>query len=436
MLTSAAYIHTVEVGLSLARSIICLAHYRCQRILLSCDSKIHEARMNAPLNLLICPYLTLHTTFANTSLKPMVCGDWRVGTWRTLRSSLDDGTRTTIENLIQAYGWRQLPGSMEPPPPIDDPVVLLHSVDGAAAKPEAVQRDFEILQSTLHLALVNCQRSWMPTRTSSYGILTSENSSMHWWRMSGDGGGTFSLSTAALFGEEHFGLSFEEGHRIPAPADLMKPVSSFTLSTRDVEDCAKALSSGHEEVASVLLAIRWLAKAWCNSSSLSTEDRIIFLKTGFEALLGEASVSPARESLANLFKRLDLLEPSRDLLWQSSNANHDFEYVGKAGARKKATALTDIECWFSAFSDVRNDIIHTGRVADSCDHGTGGKRHGFDYVKDGSPFNGHMFFVGRRVLIEALLVKLHHLGFPDLWRSDLYHVVKSSVREHFPDATE
>jgi hypothetical protein len=67
-----------------------------------------------------------------------------------------------------------------------------------------------------------------------------------------------------------------------------------------------ALSQAGEDNLSpqrVLIAIRWLARAWTNSEALAWDDRIVMLKTAFEALLGESRNPEAMEALRAIFER-------------------------------------------------------------------------------------------------------------------------------------
>ena len=114
----------------------------------------------------------------------------------------------------------------------------------------------------------------------------------------------------------------------------------------------------------VRVAIRWLSKAWLNTPAVDMGDRFVFLKTGFEALLGSSRKLEASKLLRNLFEHTyqnsEEWELKRTaLLWKPSEKRNIKwrEQIWKPGRYERVTPL---QHWFLAFSEERNRVIHEG----------------------------------------------------------------------------
>jgi hypothetical protein len=151
------------------------------------------------------------------------------------------------------------------------------------------------------------------------------------------------------------------------------------------------------------LAATWLAQAWRNTDSVRSVDRIVMLKTGFEALTGERTTYAAAMWLERRFSRLragvtDLM--ADHLLWSPSESQAR-TFVDKRG---RSRTYSDLVHWFCTFGEVRNEIIHEGSAKS------------LDYQAAGSAYCGNMVFVGERLLREAIRLSFEDFGYPHLWK--------------------
>ena len=151
------------------------------------------------------------------------------------------------------------------------------------------------------------------------------------------------------------------------------------------------------------IAIGWFAKAWRNTETVTYEDRGVFLKTAFEALSGTSKSHCTARFLRQLFEAIPHTTPldSKRLVW-----SHEERPVHTRTVKEKKYQITDLEQWFMAFSDVRNEIIHEG------------KSPPLEYSGTNAAYDGHFVFTAEFLLRAAIKVSLSSHGYPDLWRSD------------------
>jgi hypothetical protein len=79
--------------------------------------------------------------------------------------------------------------------------------------------------------------------------------------------------------------------------------------------------------------------------------------------------------------------------------------------------LTDLEHWFMEFASARNSIIHNGIVPR------------LSYEEPDSAYNGQYVFTAEFLLRAVIKVSVSTLGYPDLWRSELWRIVKAAYDE-------
>lgn len=240
-------------------------------------------------------------------------------------------------------------------------------------------------------------------------VLTTDNAEVHVWpidladgRVVQESG--FVVSTLAG------GFRIGDDLAITPPAELRLPFGKVTLDSeiasavyRTVAGQLKGVSVN--DAARIARAVRWLAKAWRNTPSISWEDRIIFLKTAFEALTGAGKTHEAAAALRRLFEETIVGDFREDaahhLLWSPSEAPTR-PFTERSG---KSWDCTDLEHWFRAFGEVRNGVIH----------GDGFATQDFSYQQHDSAYNGPMFHTGERLLREATKVELTRLGHERLF---------------------
>ena len=86
----------------------------------------------------------------------------------------------------------------------------------------------------------------------------------------------------------------------------------------------------------------------------------------------------------------------------------------------KTYEITDLEKWFMAFAEARNEIIHEG------------KSPSLEY--SGSAYDGHFVFTAEFLLRAAITVWLSSHGYPDLLLSGSDHL-RTTIRRAFEEHT-
>ncbi len=155
------------------------------------------------------------------------------------------------------------------------------------------------------------------------------------------------------------------------------------------------------------VAIDRLASAWRNSPSITFEQRVVMLKTAFEALTDRSATHEAADWLDERFH-----QPAESgatewaaehLLWSpSEHKSRTWTWNGNQ------EDCTDLGHWFRCFGKVRNEIVHDG------------KAQSLTHEAEGSAYKGPYVNIAERVLREAIRVCLRDFGFEDLWESSVH----------------
>jgi hypothetical protein len=368
-----------------------------------------------------CPYLPLQ--------KPVEFGGWWLGSpelfqgpW--LRPSFEDAARKFLTRFRDAIGK-----------PLGNPSILARIDTGAdGVLPNEMVRD--ALQAVLHFCTLDANPAREEaTGMSSWGswqMATSDNSELFLWPLD-DVGGQFAVQRGSLVRTLEGGGRFDSPDVVvSAPLELHLPLTGVRLDAKVFDAIYSVLVSGagHPqgvEVARVQRAIRWLAKAWKNSESITFSDRLVFLKTGFESLLDESAAWDGAVRLRELFTRVAGSETHTDhLLWSPTEAERHIVYSRSGKPRERKA--TDLESWYDSFANARNDIIHEGSTSEPM------------FTVAGTRYEGPHFHTGERVLREAIKMKLTELGCPRLWwesgRRRFWEIYEEKRREFGDDSED
>lgn len=183
-----------------------------------------------------------------------------------------------------------------------------------------------------------------------------------------------------------------ELHIRPAPMWIRNPTYIATVFERLREE-------KHRKLATTL---RWLAKAWQNTTALSFEDRMVMIKTGFEAFTGKSKTRECASKLKEHFERCNLkpCEVARaELLWEPKRRRDTLEWTWKEKGKTKTKQVTLLEHWVLCFGELRNAVIHEGKVLAPSER---------EYQQADSPYRGDWIRVGERILREAIRLELAH----------------------------
>lgn len=344
----------------------------------------------------ICPFLSLSQKYD--------FGDFYAGPFSEFvalwtDSKLKDDASRFVSNFEFADGV-----------PIENPTLIVRSALGVDGSPFSSE-ELSVIQLALDFAVIDSNPYYdVNAYNDGSRLTTPDNSEVQIWQV--DSGEAIVLQRGKLVSIQD--LQFVTSREVHISSSLETPRTGLThLDAKLLDACVRMLRPGTGESAAidsshVQLAIRWLSKAWHNTTSLDWDDRIIMLKTAFEALTKSSKWWASAERIRRSFENLKTLDPEWDqfeqLLWSPSEPERwPHTYKAKRGAMKTET-LTDLEDWFKEFASARNDIIHDGRVS------------ALAYSRQGTAYFGPFFWTGERLLREAIKAELHHLGFPDLWR--------------------
>ena len=125
-------------------------------------------------------------------------------------------------------------------------------------------------------------------------------------------------------------------------------------------------------------AIGWFEKAWRNTETVQFPERVVFLKTAFKALSGTSKSHRTARFLRKLFEAIPRTAPldSARLVWSPAE-RPVHTHTAKNG---KTYQITDLEKWFMAFAEARNEIIHEG------------KSPSLEYSGSNAAYDGHFVF--------------------------------------------
>jgi len=295
--------------------------------------------------------------------------------------------------------------------PISDPVVVLRKASPRPLAPRPTRREMHALESALHFAVVD-QNLRFRRGANSWNTLTADNGELFIWPTR-VGNPYVAVQTGSIM------LSvLSGGWKITDPKFSIRPPLEIHLDHKaaldsDVATAVYRLVRGDFDHINRRLcgrmrsAIDWLVKCWRNTPSIKAEDRIVFLKTGFEAITDSSSSYQSAIQLRKIFDNVKARRlgahgaQNNELLWSPRDRGvHKWER--KDG---KIQRVTPLEHWFLAFAEARNTIIHEGTVPT------------LTYHRRRSRFNGHHVFTGEWVLRKAIKIQFEQLGVQDLWMS-------------------
>lgn len=350
---------------------------------------------------LMCfPYLPVQRSY--------VLGPWRVvpasgytGPW--LSKQFEDRSHAFLKAFRDANGK-----------PFKDVYLLVHGTRGADGK-RPTRPAINAIQSAMNFAVLD--RNPAPgSDNAGWGTATTDNSELFIWPID-VAEGRVSLGRGSIVPVLDGGHQITDALTVPAPLELHMPFA-FTLDqemlTAIYQLGSRRFSEGEAAIRRRLeVAIDWLGQAWRNSPSLRPSHRIVFLKTGIEALTDTSDSWQAAKRLRRLFES-ELGNESGiavdELLWSPKETERHAIRV-----KKVIHQVTDLQDWLMAFSRARNTIIHDGLTPNLM------------YRRPSSRYNGYMVYTAERLLRESIKVSMGTLGFADLWRTRLARAILKAI---------
>jgi len=316
-------------------------------------------------------------------------GPWRIGpldvyTGPWLTDGFEQVSRTFLGSFRLANGEA-----------LTNPSIIVHTDTGAdGTLPDESER--RALALGIGFATIDANRYWEPDPGDEWSTATSDNADI-WIQPIDQEHRRIAIERGLRVRVLAGGYRLEAGFTVQAPIEIHMPrrVQLDGEMAVAIRELAISPPGGHErEAEQVLVAINWLLKSWRNTQSVSWEDRVVLLKTAFEALLGKSRTYAAMPLLVELFKAAE--QHLVDTLWVSDEPTVERQAGGNA------YIVTMLEHWYGAFADARNAIVHSGTTGAAV----------LCYDEPDSPYCGPFPEIGDRVLREAITARLASLGFP------------------------
>ena len=284
--------------------------------------------------------------------------------------------------------------------PIDNPAILCRQgqqLDGEAPSLEEVRA----LELSIVFAVVDKNPRALPEGSrEGWDMVTADNAELYLWPIDLERE-RITLSAGYLVGMNTAGYKICDPKLVlKPPVDLHMPThapSPDPLVLRGVyETVFRSLRAPGKDCTAdrVRVAVEWFAKAWHNTKTLEYPERLVYLKTAFEALTGTSINWKSACKLREMFEALPhtIACDSKVLVWSpEEKAVHLRTWYDKRG-RSQKKHITDLEHWFLALGDARNAIIHNGQVPEMM------------YSESNSAYKGHLFFTAEFLLRVVIKV--------------------------------
>lgn len=167
------------------------------------------------------------------------------------------------------------------------------------------------------------RKSLVASRYGRVALRHSDNGELFIWPINPQSR-SIALERGALMRTLSGGYRIErEDWRVRPPLELHMPHCHIRLDGEILDAVYRSVAGQRGDPhggAALELSISWLAKAWRNTPSVSGEDRLIDLKTAFDALTGESSGVRVAHALRQRFEALAAHGVSRrsasHMLWR------------------------------------------------------------------------------------------------------------------------
>ena len=302
-----------------------------------------------------CPYLSVRNVieFADWQLGPFESFEDR---WADVRFKAQ--SKAFLAKFVDNAGK-----------PIERPSLLCRrsgQIDGQLPSPEEI----EALEAAIAFAFLDENPRRTPeTARQAWNVLTADNAEPFFWPIDVEAG-YVTVTTGLMVRTLGGGYQIDDAElAIRPPLDLHLPLGSQTADSMCLDAIyTTVLSSlrtpGAKPTADrIKTAIGWLAKAWRNTATVHFPERVVFLKTAFEAMTGTSKSHYKRADAPAAVRSGPDTSPtdSERLVWSpAERAIHAWTFM--KGGRPQTVQVTGLEHWFMSFADARNTIIHQGVV--------------------------------------------------------------------------
>ena len=357
--------------------------------------------------LVFCPYLPLPLND-----RPIVLADWELAPLEFFKDRwADPRFKSRATTFLRKFDTRSFDGAME------NPALLCRKgmeLDGQRPS----RKELRALELSLAFGFLDGNPR-DNRRDSAWHTVTTDNADLHTWPIDLKHG-RVTLNKGCLVREWRHGYTIDDPSLVVTPPiDLHMPNAApspdpLVLSGIYETVLCSLRSPGVERDADAIrIAVDWFSKAWRNTETVHYPERLVFLKTAFEAVTGESKSIETAKKILSLFHELPdpIDDDSEILVWtpEEKPIRRTWAHESKCFDKK----LTDFETWFMAFNDVRNAIIHEGNVSDL----TYPNSNCAKPVTSRPIYHDDFFYTAERLLRGVIRVLLWKRGYEDAWRS-------------------
>ena len=192
---------------------------------------------------------------------------------------------------------------------IKNPAILCRKgtkLDGKQPSREEVRS----LELSLAFAFVDGNpRSLPENRDEGWGRVTTDNAELYGWRIDLKQD-CITINAGYMVLVTTGGYKICDNNLIGPPLDLYMPPRNLApdplVLTGIYETVLGSLRSPGENLTAdrVRVAVEWFTKAWRNTATVQFPERLVFLKTAFEALTGTSSTWKSAQKLRLFFEEL------------------------------------------------------------------------------------------------------------------------------------
>lgn len=369
-----------------------------------------NSRMTHP-HLAFCPYLSVRNVIE--------FADWELGPFESFEDRWAD---VKFKAQSKAFLAKFVDNAGKP---IEHPSLLCRrgdQIDGELPSPEEIAA----LEAAIAFAFLDENPRRTPdTARQGWNVLTTDNAEPFFWPVDVEAGDV-TVTTGLMFQTLGGGYRIDDAELvIRPPLDLHLPLGSQTADAVCLDAIYRTVLSslrtpGANPTADrIKTAIGWLAKAWRNTATVHFPERVVFLKTAFEAMTGTSKSHVSAQRLRQLFEAVQEASPtdSDRLVWSpAEQAVHAWTFT--KNGKPQTVQVTGLEHWFMSLGDARNTIIHQG-VVPSLMYSN----------PSNTEYEGPFVFTAEFLLRAVVKVSLAQFGYSDLWRSATWRAVKAAYQE-------
>jgi len=374
-------------------------------------------------HLLFCPYLPLPPTD-----NPVKFADWELG---SLQSFKDRWADPQFKAQATTFLSKFLRTDDEP---IENPALLCRKgkqLDGR----QPSQQEVRALALSLAFSFIDRNPRFLPENShEGWGRVTADNAELYQWPIDLQQG-QVTTKTGYIVSVRTGGYRISDARLVlRPPLDLHMPLITLSpdplVLTGIYQTVLESLLSPGQNAAGgqIRIALEWFTKAWRNTATLHFPERLVFLKTAFEALTGTSRTNESARILRQIFEELPdaTAKDSECLVWSPEEEPVSRTWIDRHG-QSRSELMTDLEVWLREFGAVRNSIIHEGALPELIYPGSNPV---YQPTTLKPAYHGDTFFTAEYLLRGAIKVMLStKLGYKDAWRSDLFRTINAAVEE-------